>query len=718
MEKSKDVVVTEKGSHLSNGVHLCNGNNKPGMTAETIVQIHSQVSRGCYFTRFQVICAVFAFLLTIAVAIVLVAFVKKENNIYVTRPSPVCSCDKSNGYNVTFAFTKDSKNVTVLYAENLTQVENKSASNVSSGEESVVSEKPKVQKDQPIVTQPYREIRLPRSLIPSFYDIELKIDLENDTFFGRVNMTLKAMNRTKFVIFHINMLRISRESIFVRNVKTREFIGIRKQFRVWSNQFYVLELVKEVTVGETYIVEVNSFLGFINKDLKGLYLSTYTTPEGETRKLAATQLQSTDARKMFPCLDEPDMKARFAVTIIHQDKYTALSNMPPMTEQFIPPIWLKVKYHVTPIMSTYLLAIIVSDFKYQERNLTGDYRLKVWAQPNKINQTDYAMDMAEKCYLFFLDYFNISDVVPKSDHVAVPDFSGGAMENWGLVIYRETALLYDPDVSSGENQLMVTLIVAHEVAHTWFGNMVTMKWWDDLWLNEGFASLLMYFAMDHIFPEWNVFTLHVVVREVFQVMVNDALLTSHPVSAPIIHPDDIAEYFDMISYSKLYVRKYKFQNAEMEDLWETFSEAVNYEIDVKSIMNTWTKQMGYPVVTMRTEGDYYLLEQERFLLDANSSSANDSIYGYKWRIPFTYIVESNPGVESKSLVWLNMTSGEASTKYTDFVLRARRLSDKLLSQGYVCDRLTSSLKKFYGRYGELVIHYDVPLSRMVDDILS
>ncbi|XP_062584013.1 glutamyl aminopeptidase-like, partial [Saccostrea cucullata] len=237
--------------------------------------------------------------------------------------------------------------------------------------------------------------------------------------------------------------------------------------------------------------------------------------------------------------------------------------------------------------------------------------------------------------------------------VAVPDFSGGAMENWGLVLYRETALLYEQGVSSSENKLMVTLIIAHEIAHTWFGNMVTMKWWDDLWLNEGFASLLMYFAMDAIYPDWNVFTLSVVAKEVFPVMVKDAMTTSHPVSTPIDTPDDIAESFDSISYSKgmailrmlmgfvgwedfqkglrLYVNRFKFRNAKMDELWDTFSEAVDYRYDIKSTMNTWTRQMGFPVITMQTEGDSYNLTQERFLYldnmaDSNTSQSNEDDY--------------------------------------------------------------------------------------------
>ncbi|CAG2205200.1 Aminopeptidase N,Glutamyl aminopeptidase [Mytilus edulis] len=358
--------------------------------------------------------------------------------------------------------------------------------------------------------------------------------------------------------------------------------------------------------------------------------------------LAATQLQSTDARKMFPCLDEPDMKATFSMTIIHQEQYTALSNMPEETVQYL-----------------------TSD--------PGYVKLRVWAQPKKINQTEYALQIGEEIYEYFTDYFGINDIVPKSDHVAVPDFSGGAMENWGLVIYRETALLYDPELSSTENKLMVTLIVAHEIAHTWFGNMVTMKWWDDLWLNEGVASLLMYFAMDHLYPDWDIMR-----------------YLRHPVSTPISTPDDIAQTFDTISYSKgmavlrmllgfvgwedfkqglrLYVTKYQFKNAEMDELWDQFSEAVNHRYDIKYIMNTWTRQMGYPVITITCEGDDYVLQQSRFLLDGNSSFGAPSIYDYKWVIPFTYMTEEHSDPNNASIVWLDMGSATIPKQENSWIL--------------------------------------------------
>ncbi|XP_062618582.1 aminopeptidase N-like, partial [Saccostrea cucullata] len=644
---------------------------------------------GCYLSRFQGTCLILGNLFILCTAVALVAFVKKERIIYGSMSEPICSCDSPKPYtNVTldYSYVRNQTSVTIL-SENLAEVENSTVSENSSVNKEEESKEVPEEKVIPKET-PWREIRLSRDLMPLLYEINLKVDLENLTYRGHVNMTLKCTKNTNFVIFHISHIFLYRTSVKIIDKNTHKTFEILKQFRYVKNQFWVIELTSELSAGTVYLVSVG-YRGNLHEDLRGIYLSTYVTPEGETRRLAATQLQSTDARKTFPCMDEPDMKARFQLTLTHQEEYEAISNTPRMSET-LENGWKTAEFETTPVMSTYLLAIVISDFAHREVILDNKYDIRVWSQPNTINQTDYAISMVVQCYRFFTEYFNITDVLNKSDHVAVPDFSGGAMENWGLVLYRETALLYEQGVSSSENKLMVTLIIAHEIAHTWFGNMVTMKWWDDLWLNEGFASLLMYFAMDAIYPDWNVFTLSVVAKEVFPVMVKDAMTTSHPVSTPIATPDDIAESFDSISYSKgmailrmlmgfvgwedfqkglrLYVNKFKFRNAKMDELWDTFSEAVDYRYDIKSTMNTWTRQMGFPVITMQTDGDSYNLTQERFLYldnmgDSNTSQSNQE--DYKWVVPFTYITEDEPEVQ---LVWMNNTSATIPRSTNSWIL--------------------------------------------------
>ncbi|NP_001191602.1 aminopeptidase [Aplysia californica] len=521
---------------------------------------------------------------------------------------------------------------------------------------------------------PWSNIRLPRSLIPSFYEIQLKVDLTKFIFEGSVNISLKVNTRTKYIVFHRSVIDIDDSSLLVRS-RYSPPRRIVQQFQVPDRQFHVIEVDQELEMSTTYTLTIGHFSGKLITNLRGLYKSSYTTMDGQTKYLASSQLQATDARRVFPCFDEPDMKARFKVSIIHQSEYTALANMPMVSLTVVDNGWTRRDFATTPVMSTYLLAFVVAEFKSRNHTFSNGYKLKIWARPEAYGQTEHALDFGAKSYDFFTDYFAMADVVPKSDHVAVPDFSSGAMENWGLVIYRETALLFDMHVSSSQNKFMVTLIVAHEIAHTWFGNMVTMRWWDDLWLNEGFASLLMYIVMDHVYPGWNVFAIQVV-DDMFPVMVKDALTTSHPVSTNISDPEDIPQHFDSISYNKgmavlrmlmgfagienfrdalrLYVSRYKYSNADMAQLWSTFTESFNNTYDVALIMNTWTLQMGYPMVRVKDEGGHFRLTQTRFLLDQSLDAEDQDTtpFGYKWFIPFTYVTQDDRS--DVKLAWLNL----------------------------------------------------------------
>ncbi|XP_052786340.1 glutamyl aminopeptidase-like [Mya arenaria] len=640
---------------------------------ETIVTIQDAANR-CVFSRTQVFVTLLAFFFLSSVLVVLVVFKNpgfgSSYNRYFKNGdgslNTECACA-----NIEEPLTHDVKTETpstVLTAND----ENKALSRIS--------------------THPELRIRLPGNVIPRHYDLDLDIYIDEARYKGSVKMYVNVTVKTSLVIFHVKpyLLRVLDEEVYIykpsdfTNEKHLDVISadVIKHFTDFDKEVYAVQLKSPLEVGE-YVIYVRKFEGHIFADLKGIYMSSYKTTDGDERSLVASQLQSTDARKVFPCFDEPAMKATFTVSITHDASYTALSNMPVRTVQCVEECTRRrAVFETTPVMSTYLLAFVVSDFKYTETFLNTsntNYTLRIWSQPDLINQTYYALNFAKSTYVYFTDYFDMPDVLPKADHVAVPDFSGGAMENWGLVIYRETALLYDPDVSSSSNKYMVTLIVAHEIAHTWFGNMVTMKWWSDLWLNEGFASTLMYFAMDHEFPEWNVLEI-VVVEDMFPVMVKDALVTSHPVSPNIEHPDEIAESFDQISYNKgmailrmletflgkegfrlglqMYVRKYKFDNADQTELWHTFSQAMNYTVNISSIMDTWTRQMGYPVIHVRRQDGFYILEQERFLMDtptAEDTPSYDSEYGYLWRVPFTYKFE---GDTDHKLIWLNMGPGK------------------------------------------------------------
>src|SRR3989344_3967776 len=265
--------------------------------------------------------------------------------------------------------------------------------------------------------------------------------------------------------------------------------------------------------------------------------------------MATTQFESTDARRAFPCVDEPAAKAVFDVTLMVPDHCTAISNTIPTEVQEHESGYKIMRFAPTPKMSTYLLAFIVGEFEYVEGKTKEAVLVRVFTTPGKKKQAHFALEVTIKTLSFFNEYFAIPYPLPVLDLIAIPDFSSGAMENWGAITYREAALLVDPEHSSAHTKQWVALVIAHELAHQWFGNLVTMKWWTHLWLNEGFASYIEYLAVDHLFPSWQIWD-RFVVADLAQALKLDALANTHPIEVPVHHPDEISEIFDAVSYSK------------------------------------------------------------------------------------------------------------------------------------------------------------------------
>ncbi|TNN32735.1 Aminopeptidase Ey [Liparis tanakae] len=339
-------------------------------------------------------------------------------------------------------------------------------------------------------------------------------------------------------------------------------------------------------------------------------------------------MQPTDARKAFPCFDEPAMKAIFYITLIHDRGTVALSNGQ-MKESIDVTIngqsLQKTTFEPTLKMSTYLLAFIVSDFAFINDTLDG-VLIRIFARKSAIaaGQGQYALNKTGPILKFFERYYSSKYPLPKSDQIALPDFNAGAMENWGLITYRETALLYDEKFSSNSNKQRIATIIGHELAHMWFGNLVTLKWWNDLWLNEGFASYVEYLGANEAEPGWKVKDL-IVLSDVHRVFAVDALASSHPLSSKeedIQKPAQISELFDAISYSKAVT-----------------AQGVILPDSVKNIMNTWVLQMGFPVVTVDTTTG--VVTQEHFLLDPDSEVTTVSPYNYEWIVPIKWM---KPGV--------------------------------------------------------------------------
>jgi len=393
--------------------------------------------------------------------------------------------------------------------------------------------------------------------------------------------------------------------------------------------------------------------------MRGFYRSSYTAEDGSKKMIAVTQFESTDARRAFPCWDEPAMKATFDVTLCipSSSNSIALSNMPVVKEEVTGDV--KVfTYDRTPIMSTYLLAFVIGEFDYVEKRDKNGVLIRVYTPVGKKEQGTYALEVAVKTLPFYNDYFEIAYPLPKMDLIAIPDFAAAAMENWGLVTYRETALLADPENTSSNTKQWVALVVGHELAHQWFGNLVTMQWWTHLWLNEGFASWIEYLCVDHCFPDWNIWLqyINMACKKALQL---DAMDNSHPIEVPVGHPDEVDEIFDAISYSKgncvirmlnnwlgaepfrkglaAYLKKHQYSNALTEDLWAALEETSGQPVG--KVMSTWTDQMGYPMLTvdLQESADSVSLSFSQQKFCANGAERRD----VKWLVPVTVITQSN-----------------------------------------------------------------------------
>ncbi|XP_069993736.1 aminopeptidase N isoform X1 [Penaeus vannamei] len=525
--------------------------------------------------------------------------------------------------------------------------------------------------------KPKIDVRLPRSVKPLHYKVKLQPLINgNFSILGYVEVEVEVLEATSNVTLHIADIVTKNETIRLAPSDQVQGpgIGINKHSYDNERQFYVAELGEELEVGKKYVLSMD-FEGYLNDQLHGFYRSTYKAEDGSDRLIASTQFQPTDARRAFPCFDEPGMKATFEVYLGREEGMSSISNMPKF--ESIPiegqPGWVWDHFNTSVPMSTYLVAFVISDFSHMNSTANDHVLFRVWARKAAIEQANYALTTGPDILTFFEGYFNVPFPLPKQDMIAIPDFSAGAMENWGLITYRETAMLYDPAVSAASNKQRVVVVVAHELAHQWFGNLVTPEWWTDLWLNEGFASFMEYLGVDHSEPSWKMME-QFVPDDLHDVFAIDCLESSHPISIPVGHPDEINEIFDRISYAKgasiirmmnhflteatfrkglsNYLTDLKYQNAEQDDLWQYLTTAA-YEdntlptdISVKKIMDTWTLQMGYPVikVTRSSDGTSATVTQERFLLVKNPNSTDS--HDYKWWVPLSYTTETSPDFET------------------------------------------------------------------------
>ena len=488
-----------------------------------------------------------------------------------------------------------------------------------------------------------KNIRLSDKIKPLEYDLKIHPDLENFTFEGQEEITLILAEGTKKITLHSKDLELTTAKILIKN---KEIFSEKISYDS-KREAVTLSFKNEVPKGKNKLTLF--FKGILNDKMRGFYKSSYVV-DGKIHNMATTQFEATDARRAFPCFDEPAHKAIFHVSLVIPKGKTAISNTLPVSVLEHEAGFEIVKFAPTPKMSTYLLAFIIGDFEYLEAKNKNGARIRVYTTVGKKHQAKFALDCAVKTLDFYEDYFDIKYPLPVLDMIAIPDFASGAMENWGAVTYRESALLVDPQHSSLSNKQWVALVIAHELAHQWFGNLVTMEWWTHLWLNEGFASYIEYLAVDEIFPNWDIWT-QFATHDLGVALRLDSLKNTHPIEINVHHPDEIGEIFDEISYSKgasvirmladylgenkfreglrYYLKKHSYKNTETVQLWQAF-EKVSKKPVSKMIKN-WTGEPGYPVIEAEVVKDKLLLKQSRFFASpVSKTKIKDKTL---WQIP-------------------------------------------------------------------------------------
>ncbi|XP_053107584.1 glutamyl aminopeptidase isoform X2 [Hemicordylus capensis] len=495
----------------------------------------------------------------------------------------------------------------------------------------------------------WEDFRLPLYVNPVHYDLELKPEMEADRYTGTVTISINLTKPTRHLWLHLRETKITEMPSL--KISPDKPVALHQCFEYKLREYVVIEAEGELApTSESNLYYLTmKFQGHLNGSLVGFYRTTYVE-NGETKSIAATDHEPTDARKSFPCFDEPNKKATYTISIIHENSYQALSNMPVEETVSLDSVWNQTTFKKSVPMSTYLVCWAVHQFEYIEKKSSRGIPLRVYAQPQQIKTAEYAANVTKLVFDFFEGYFNMNYSLPKLDKIAIPDFGTGAMENWGLITYRETNLLYDPNESAASNKQRVAAVIAHELVHQWFGNIVTMDWWDDLWLNEGFASFFEFMGVNAAEENWQMLD-QILIEDLFPVLKEDSLLSSHPIVVTVSSPAEITSVFDGISYSKgasilrmledwispenfqtgcqNYLRDYHFKNAKTDDFWASLANASGKP--VKDVMDTWTRQMGYPVLDVHSD---LTITQKRFLLDPKADPTQPSSnFSYTWNIP-------------------------------------------------------------------------------------
>lgn len=489
-----------------------------------------------------------------------------------------------------------------------------------------------------------RATRLFNHFQPKHYDLKLNLDNQELKFDGRVTIIGKKTGRpSRRLTFHQKDLQIHSATITRHDKQGDQIIQVERINRHASFYEVRLHTTQNLLPGE-YTVELG-FGGDITQNMQGIYPCEFKHG-GVSKRLIATQFESHHAREAFPCIDEPEAKATFQLELETEAGLTVLSNTP-IESQSDKQNRQVIRFEPTPRMSTYLLAFVYGEMHSVEATTKQGTLVRSWSTVAQAkSHLQYSVDEAVRCLEFFSEYFSTPYPLPKCDQVALPDFDAGAMENWGLITYREMALLADPGNRSVSSEQYISLVVAHELSHQWFGNLVTMKWWDDLWLNESFASLMEHIALDRIHPDWQQWE-NYTASDVISTTTRDVYKDIQPVGVDVTDPDLIETLFDPgIVYAKggrllkmlrdyigdeaftkglrAYFKKHAYGNAERQDLWSALSAASSH--DLVGLMSAWISQPGMPLLEVDQQGSSLDISQARFLLDGEPD-------GTVWPVP-------------------------------------------------------------------------------------
>lgn len=498
--------------------------------------------------------------------------------------------------------------------------------------------------------------RLIEQFVPKHYELDLTLEREKRIFSGLVTVT-GTTTETGTISLHAKDLEIN----------TVNLNGHKASYKEGENDEIVI--VGDIQPNFNYAVQL-AFSGRITDAMHGVYPCYYTV-DGEKKELLGTQFESHHAREVFPCIDEPEAKSTYDVSLTTEKNVQVLGNMPIKTQREETD-GLVTTFETTPRMSSYLLAFVVGDLHKKSAKTNNGVDVNVWAtsaqSPESLN---FALDIAVRSIDFYNEFFETPYPLPKSDHVALPDFSAGAMENWGLITYREIALLADPKTTSISSKQYIATVVAHELAHQWFGNLVTMKWWNNLWLNESFADLMEYLTVDALEPSWKMWT-EFSEMEGLMAFRRDSLDGVQSVQMDVNHPDDISTLFDgAIVYAKggrllrmlqqyvgvdafraglkQYFQDHAYSNTEADDLWKALSEASGKNIS--EFMTPWLTEPGYPVLHVTREGSELKLKQEQFFVGPHVDKNR------LWPIPLNANIDGAPEVMTEETLTIPFHEG-------------------------------------------------------------